>query len=235
MTKLSNQWLTDGMLDFEYKKYVLLAYFQHVRGQFREQRLFPELPHLRDHYYSSVHFKDSRHSLRASFPKDLTGFDPSQFRFLYQETYEEDSHLEEIDEILEFAIPQFSILLKEGQERFQEVEKNLSIAPVGIMPLRTEEGYLFIHRQVSRETTVYRYQITLFDSKKERIIQTQPLDTFQKSVSTTFENLKIALTRQYTHLPNPATYIVESPREYPLDETLLPAAKSLMSRYLSAS
>jgi hypothetical protein len=235
MIKLSSQWLTDGMLDFEYKKYVLLAYFQHVRGQFRDQMLFPHLPHLRDHYCNSVNFKESRHSLKAKFPKDLTGFDPSALRFIYKEAYEENSHLEEIDDILEFAIPQFSDLMQEGQERYQAVEKNLSISPVGIIPLRTEEGYLFIHQNISRETAIYRYQVTLFDSRRERIIQIHPVDTIHKSLSTTFENLKIALTKKYTQWPNPATYIVESPREYPLDETLLPAAKLLMSRYLKAS
>lgn len=233
MTKLSSQWLTDGMLDFEYKKYVLLAYFQHVKGQFRDQMLFPHLPHLRDHYHSSVDFKESRHSLKAKFPKHLTGFDPSALRFVYKETYEEDPHLEEIDDILEFAIPQFSGLWQEGRERYLAVEKNLSISPVGIMPLRTEEGYLFVHQNISRKTAIYRYQVTLFDSKRERIIQTHPVDTIHKSLSTTFENLKIALTRRFTQWPNPATYIVESPKEYPLDETLLPASKLLMSRFLN--
>lgn len=234
MTKLSSQWLTDGILDFEYKKYVLLAYLQHVRDDFRQQMLFPHLPNVTEHYQSSLHFKESQKSLRTHFPKNLMGIDPVRLRLLYQEIYEDDPHLEEVNEILDFAIPQFSRVLREGQARYKEIEADLSIAPIGIIPLRTEEGYLFIHRATRRETTIYSYQVTLFDSKRERIIQTHWLESVQKSQNVTFESLKVQLTRRYAHLPNPATYMVESPREYPLDETLLPAAKHLMVRFMNA-
>lgn len=232
MTKLSSQWLTDGILDFEYKKYVLLAYLQYVRQEFNDQLLFPHLSQVREHYDSSVTLKESQHSLRTRFPKDLTGVDPAQLRWIYQDTHRDGTYLEEIGDILEFAIPQFSQLMQEGQSRYDEVKANLTITPVGIVPLRKEEGYLFIYKQVSRETTIFRYQITLFDARRERIIQTQCVDSVRKKLSTTFENMKVELTRRYTQLPNPATYMVESPREYPMNETLLPAAKHLMAKLI---
>lgn len=232
MTKLSNQWLTDGILDFEYKKYVLLAYLQHVRQEFNNQILFPHLSQVRDHYDSSVTLKESQRSLRTHFPKDLTGIDPSRLRWIYQNTHRDSTHLEEIGDILEFAIPQFCQLMQEGQSRYDEVKTSLTISPIGIVPLRTEEGYLFIYKQTSRETTIFRYQVTLFDARRERIIQTQHVDSVRKNLSTTFENMKVELTRRYTQLPNPATYMVESPHEYPVDETLLPAAKQLMAKLI---
>ena len=233
MTKLSSQWLTDGILDFEYKKYVLLAYLKHVRGEFKNQMLFPHLPHVKEHYQSSVTFKKSQDSLRTRFPKDLTGIDPVRLRLLYKEIYEDDPHLEEVNEILSFAISQFSGVIQEGQARYDDVAAGLHISPVGIVPLRTDEGYLFIYRRLSRETSIFRYQATLFDARKERIVQTYPIESVRKSYYTTFENLKVELTRKYTHLPNPATYMVESPREYPLNETLLPIASQLMVRYMN--
>ncbi len=232
MTKLSSQWLTDGILDFEYKKYVLLAYLQHVRQEFNNQVLFPHLAQVREHYDSSLTLKESQRALRSHFPKDLTGIDLAQLRWIYQNTYQESTHLEELSEILEFAIPKFSQLMQEGQSRYDEVKTSLTITPIGIVPLRTEEGYLFIYRQTSRETAIFRYQVTLFDARRERIIQTQRVDSVRKNISTTFENMKIELTRRYTQLPNPATYMVESPREYPVDETLLPAAKQLMAKLM---
>ncbi len=232
MTKLSSQWLTDGILDFEYKKYVLLAYVQHVRQEFSNQILFPHLAQVREHYDSSVTLKESQQSLCARFPKNLTGIDPSQLRWIYQNTYQDSTHLEELGDILEFAIPQFSQLMQEGQLRYDEVKTSLTITPIGIVPLRTEEGYLFIYKQTSRETAIFRYQVTLFDARRERIIQTQRVDSVRKNLSTTFENMKVELTRRYTQLPNPATYMVQSSREYPVDQTLLPAAKQLMAKLL---
>ena len=233
MTKLSTEWLTDGILDFEYKKYVLLAYLQHVRQEFNSHILFPHLAQVKEHYDSSVTLKESQRSLRTCFPKDLTGIDPDQLRWIYQNAYQDSAHLEELGAILEFAIPQFSQTVQEGQVRYDELKTNLTITPIGIVPLRTEEGYLFIYKQTSRETTIFRYQITLFDARRERIIQTQRVDTVRKNLSTTFENMKVELTRRYKQLPNPAAYIVESPREYPMDEALLPAAKQLMAQLIS--
>ena len=232
MTKLSSHWLTDGILDFEYKKYVLLAYLQHVRQKFNEQILFPHLVQVREHYENSVTLKEAQRSLRTRFPKDLTGVDPDRLRWVYQTTYQDCSYLDEVSNILEFAIPEFSQLMQEGQSRFDEVKTSLTISPIGIVPLRTEEGYLFIHKQTSRETTIFRYQLTLFDARRERIVQTQYVDSVRKNLSMTFEDMKLGLARRYTQLPNPAAYMVESSREYPTDETLLPAAKQLMAEYL---
>ncbi|WP_176454254.1 hypothetical protein [Siphonobacter sp. BAB-5385] len=37
MKKLQKTWITDGLLDFEYKKYQLLAYLKHVNEHFQEK------------------------------------------------------------------------------------------------------------------------------------------------------------------------------------------------------
>jgi hypothetical protein len=34
MATLHDNWLTEGLLDFEYKKYVLLNYLKHIDQQF---------------------------------------------------------------------------------------------------------------------------------------------------------------------------------------------------------
>ncbi len=235
MTKLHGDWLTEGILDFEYKKYVLLAYLQHVQSQFTEHRLFPYLPELRSHYESSLHFKEKKGSIKSSFPKKLTGVDLTKLRLKYEEMYSDDNYLSELNHILEFAIPRFSSALSEGQERFQEVEADLTFAPVGIIPLRTEEGYLFIHRASQHETAIFRYQLALYDSGRQRYIHTVWVDSVTKGIGTTFENLKVELARKYRSLPNPATYMVESRHDYPLHETLLPVAKQLMVRHLGAA
>ncbi|TDB66900.1 hypothetical protein [Arundinibacter roseus] len=234
MTKLSSQWLTDGILDFEYKKYVLLAYLQHVKSDFSNQMLFPHLPQLHEHYQSSLSIRQNQRSLRKSFPKSLTDVDWKRLQLIYKEEYEDSPHLEEINGILEFAIPRFSETLQEGKSRLEEVQSALTIAPVGIIPLRSDEGYLFIHRTKSRELSIFRYQMTLFDAQKERMVQTYPVDSLRKSVHSTYESMKVELTRRFTYMPNPATYLVESPAELPMDETLLPVAKKLMIRYIHA-
>ena len=50
MKNLSENWITEGWVDFEYKKYVLLAYLQHVESQVKEGKLYPPLGELVQHY-----------------------------------------------------------------------------------------------------------------------------------------------------------------------------------------
>jgi hypothetical protein len=42
----------------------------------------------------------------------------------------------------------------------------------------------------------------------------------------------VNLVKKRRELPNPATYLVESPRNYPLQETLLPMAKKMIVKYV---
>jgi len=41
MKKLPTNWLTDGLINFEYKKYLLLAYLKSVEEEFESKRLYP--------------------------------------------------------------------------------------------------------------------------------------------------------------------------------------------------
>ena len=41
MKTLSETWFADGYIDFELKKYVLLAYLQEVSKCFNENKLYP--------------------------------------------------------------------------------------------------------------------------------------------------------------------------------------------------
>ncbi|GAB2770645.1 hypothetical protein GCM10027275_11660 [Rhabdobacter roseus] len=233
MTKLHGDWLTEGIWDFEYKKYVLLAYLQQVEQDFSSDRLFPYLPDLRLHYENSLRLKEKKGAMRASFPKRVRGIDKSTLKIQYEEVLPEDTYLSELNAIIDYALPRFSRTLTQGQERYGAVEASLTFVPVGIMPLRTDEGYLFIHRSRRQETSIFRYQVALFGADRQRYVQTVLVDSVRKGLGTTFENLKVDLVRRFRALPNPATYMVETQRDYPLDETLLPAAKQLMIRHLN--
>jgi hypothetical protein len=231
MTHLPHNWLTEGWIDFEYKKYLLLAYLQKVTGNFEQHRLFPDLPELRTHYQNATQLKASKEEIQAAFPKKLLGIHPEKKQLVY-EKMQESASLAEIDSILAYALPLFQQTLAQGQARATDIEAQLTFAPVGIVPLQTHEGYLFIYRARVAETDIYQYRIKLFDNQVQRIVDTTYLQTIRKNLSTTFEGIKLTLLRQRRDLPNPATYLIESPRDYPLHETLLPLAKKLIAKYV---
>jgi hypothetical protein len=235
MTTLHNDWLTEGVFDFEYKKYVLLAYLQHIEQEFIYNKLYPHLPQLKYHFDSCVLLQTKKKSIRSAFPKDLKGLDLTTWQPVYEEAVKDDPYLSELNYILDFAIPQLSKSLDDGACRFSEVGENMRISPLGIVPLRLDEGYLFFVDGLERMVSIFRYQLALYNEMKERYLKTFFVDTIRTSIGNTVEQIKIDLVKRDQSLPNPATYVVESKHHYPLHETLLPVAKHLMIKHLNVA
>jgi len=89
---------------------------------------------------------------------------------------------------------------------------------------------MLINEKPRTDVRVYRYQITLFEGpgEKYRGVHTTLIDQFEKSIVSTYEQIKLDLIRKHKELPNPATYLVNTKFAFPLNETLLPVAKRLL-------
>ena len=235
MTKLQQDWLTEGILDFEYKKYVLMAYLQHIGTQFTANKLYPHLPELKLHFDTCIGIRSGQEAIRNVMPKNVKGVDIRSWKFIYEETYQDDSYLSELNDILDFAIPGFSKMLEQGTERFSEVGENIRISPVGIVPLRIEEGYLFFCHTLESMITIFQYELALYNDVRERYLKTVFVDSVRLGFGNSLAQIKVDLVKRNRSLPNPATYIVESKYEYPLQETLLPVAKKLMLKQMNAA
>ena len=233
MTNLHKNWLTEGVFDFEYKKYVLLAYLQHINKEFDLNRLHPHLPELRVHFDTCNSIRANKTQIKTSFPKNLTGLDLQTWQLKYEETLQDDPYMEDLNYILDFAIPRFEKSINQGTERFTEVAENLTISPVGIVPLRLQEGYLLFLHTFQPMVSVFYYQVALYDELKERILKTRFLETVRIGIGYSVSQIKVDLTKKDKSLPNPATYIIESKYDYPLQETLLPVAKKLILKEIN--
>jgi hypothetical protein len=235
MKQLHNNWITEGLLDFEYKKYLLLAYLQEVNKGFNESRLYPFLSDLIAHYNNLVSIKENKQQVANSFPKALTKLDIQNFKLHYESIISDAEYMEVIEEIVDYAIPIFKQHLQQGTELYDFVETKLTIFPVGVMPLHNAEGYLFVNSNRKKGTKVYEYSITIFESVNERFrgIKTQHVADYQWSAFQSYENIKIDLIRSIKKFPNPATYAVESEFEFPLTETILPVAKRVLIKEVS--
>jgi hypothetical protein len=155
----------------------------------------------------------------------------------YKKMIEDDAIMKEIESIIEFSLPQLKTSLEEGSLIYEYVESQCEISPVGLTSLYANEGYLFIAQPPEKETEVYRYQVTIFDGSSEllRGIHTKYMLKAERSFSNTYEQLKLKLIREYTDLPNPATYLVLSKLKFPLTHTLMPVAKRLLVKQISTS
>ena len=235
MKQLDSDWLTKGLIDFEYKKYLLLGYLNSVRDDFNAHKLYPPLSELYGHYQSLVSIRKNKQFLKESFPKEIIAADPDKAEFMYRELIEDDKLMNEIEEILAFAIPEMGKGLNVGREIYENVEQSLQIEPIGLEPLYTDAGYILLNQPPDKETHVYQYDITIFHhaDEKYRGIHTKKIDSFTQSISNTVNSMKLGLIRKYPELPNPATYLIQTKIGYPEKETVMPVAQLALVRYLA--
>ena len=235
MEKLSKDWLTQGLIDFEYKKYVLLAYLQTVKKSFGKVELYPFLADLVFHYRNLVAVKENKTLIRDSFPKELSLEEIKKLELSYRELVEDDRIMNELESIIDFAIPHIKTSLEEGSVIYEYVESNLEISPVGVTPLYANEGYLFVTQPPEKETNVYRYQVSIFEDSKEQLrsLNTQFVESVNKNMLNTYERIKLDLIKKYKDLPNPAAFLMLSKLKVPFSETLMPVAKRLFVKHIS--
>lgn len=235
MKTLSETWFAEGYIDFELKKYTLLAYLQEITRYFNENRLYPQLAEIIFHYNNLVAFRENKKFLQEHFPKKLTGIQLEKLQILYEQLVEDDELMQELEAIIQFAARKMQQTINNGTEIYEFVEEKLNIFPVGLIPIETQEGYFFLSEGTHRETRIYQYRLSIFEKHQEkyRSIKTECIGLYERNIVNTYELMKLELIRQRRDLPNPAVYSIETDLKYPLDETLLPIAKRTLVRYLS--
>lgn len=237
MKSLSETWFAEGRIDFEMKKYTLLAYLQEVNRHFNENKLYPQLADMIFHYNNIVAFRENKKYLQEHFPKRLTGIQLEKLQILYQQIIEDDEIMQELEDIIHYSAGKMKSAIQNGTGIYEFVEEKININPIGIIPLDINEGYFFLSSGNTKETGVYHYRLSIFEKhdEKYRSIRTLFIDNWQRSISSTYENIKSQLIRQWKDLPNPAVYSIETELGFPVDETLLPVAKRSLVKFISAA
>lgn len=233
--RLSETWIVDGTIDFELKKYTLLAYLQKVKFLFDESKIFPQLSDLIFHYNNLLSFRENKNYLKEQFPKRLTGAQIERLELIYEEMISDSALMEEIETIVNYATTKFQNAISVGKEIYDFVESKLSLTPVGIIPLKLDEGYFFLSNGKVSSTRIYSYRMTLFErhNEKYRSLSTNFITEWERSLANTYENIKLNLIKIKKDLPNPAVYSIETDVSFPLEETLLPIAKRYLVQHLS--
>lgn len=235
MKTLSDTWFAEGYIDFELKKYTLLSYLQEINKYFNQTKLYPQLADLIFHYNNLVAFRENKKYLQEHFPKKLTGVQIEKLQFLYEQMIEDNDLMQELEEIINYSASEMKTTISSGAEIYEFVEGNLTITPIGIVPLDIQEGYFFLSSGNTRSTHIYQYRLSFFEKHNEkfRSIKTSYLEATQRSMVYTYENIKYELIKNRGALPNPAVYSIETELNFPVEETLLPIAKRSLVKFIS--
>jgi len=235
MKQLSETWFAEGRIDFELKKYTLLAYLQEVNRYFNENKLYPQLADIIFHYNNIVAFRENKKYLQEHFPKKFNGLQLEKLQLLYEQMIEDDDLMKELEDIIHYSAGRIKKTIQNGTEIYEFVEEQLNISPVGILPLDTKEGYFFLSFSNHKNIKVYQYRLSIFERQDEkyRSMKTTYIDDRNRSFSSPYENIKSDLIRHRKDLPNPAVYSIETGYGFPVNETLLPIAKRSLVKFIT--
>lgn len=233
MAKLSEHWLTEHLMDFEYKKYILLGYLKQVKEHFNEQKLYPDFSELISHYKNLIQIKRNTEALENNFKKSLKAIDYKNLKLVYESPFNKDS-LDELKQIIEFSEPLLAQELQEGKTIFDLAEKNIFTDHIGILPIYKQEGYMMLYPHQSHTLVVYNYRLEKVSLLQQEVygLSCSYFSTYTITLSTPVDKIKQEIIQDNPQLPNPAVYLFQSTIPLPNEETFLPVAKRLLYKHL---
>lgn len=236
MVKLNENWLTEGLIDFEYKKYIVLSYLSYVQDQLSDKKLYPVLSEVHNHYKNLSAYRMGKEKIKELFPKEVTGMDTKRYAFVFKEQIQDDGVLRELDDIVGYSLQLLNGKLSIGKELLNEIINHIVIEPVGVSPINKSEGYLLLYFDYAQEVNIYRFTISPLKGLKDSdaAVRTSFVTRERISIANSLECIKKGLLKTNSALPNPATFAVMSKVHIPYQETFLPVAKKLLVERFAA-
>jgi len=203
--QLPHDWLTSGVLDAEYKQYILLAWLKKWEREFRDVKIYPGLGRLTEAYQDLVTFQKEQKQWSKALQGPLQGLDFASRRLIYKHFNAHPELQKYLDEVLAFSLPQIEKSIATGKNIYEIVEEHLELEPVGVQPLYRDEGYLFVYDEDKHEVNNYRYAKSPIILNGERHVQLslKPIEQLQKSWTETFEQMKVRIGSSISRLAQP--------------------------------
>lgn len=234
MIHLHQQWFYEPAIDFELKKYQILAYTQQALEQFDRKCLHPVLHELKMQCEVLQQFLNARQDLISNFKKELDNIDFENQKLVYKEEEQPDDPLNELEHIARYAYRKLNYLMDIYRKLESELRQEITITEVGLLPRYRNEGYLLLLTNNGFEVHDFHVSGIYNSHDTFRTISTNHYGTYDDTAFNTPEKIKLHLITENRSMPNPATYFLETQQELPVEETLLPLAKILLSEKLSA-
>ncbi len=237
MESLSLNLFTGAVEDVERTQYKVLAGLKKARSAFDEQRVYPHLGRLVKLHGALVTVLDRTEEFRTPETGDISGIDWDEKKVTYEWPELEGTEMAEVEDLIRWALPHIRDAIEEGKDVYEQVEDNLELETVGIVPSYVQEGYLMVPHREENVLHVLRYTLSIIEGEDERhrALKTTHCKTVsQESVDLDPSTIKLQLVEERRDLPNPATYFSNIDLHVPYQETLLPVVKRRLVRRLAA-
>lgn len=241
MFKLSENWLTEGLMDTEYKQYLLLAYLRDIHQVFEHKILYPPFSELIQHHQNLLKIKNNIENIKYS-EQELKGVDWKNLQLIYGPNSKESAEQFEIsiiENVINFSIPRIEKEISYGKKIFNEIESHLKYTTVGLSPLNKNIGYFFIQNYPTSDFSVYRYEISSIYSNIDeqntiyKSLRTEYVSTYTLSLSKSLTSIKQEVIRQNPEIPNPAVFSFFPHTYASMEYTILPIVKRLLLKIVA--
>ena len=235
MAELRLDHFLSAVHDLESAQYRVLNRLKEVRAAFSRNIIYPHLSSLVQVYRSLQQVMKGLDGVESALPRRLKEIDLNNQTLKYDYPALEDDQLQQVKELIGWAMPFLQEAIEEGRTIFEFVENNLSIGEVGIVPSYVEEGYLIIPNSEANALHILKYDLSLFTDVEERYrsLRTSHVKTIpHKQIQRSPHSIKLELMEEHRDLPNPATYVCDVEIAFPFEQTLLPIAKRKLMHHL---
>ncbi|CAM3609337.1 hypothetical protein GGP80_002362 [Salinibacter ruber] len=237
MDPLSLNLFTSAVEDIERTQYEVLAGLETARSAFEEQRVYPHLGRLAKLHGALSTILDRTENFRTPDTGRIAGINWEDKTLTYEWPDLDGGEMAEVEDLIRWALPHIREVIDEGTAVYEEVEDNLELETVGIVPSYVQEGYLMVPHRDDEELHVLRYTLSLIegDGETHRALKTVHCKTVpEEEVDANPSSVKLQLIEERRDLPTPATYFSKTDLDVPYQETLLPVVKRRLVRQLAA-
>lgn len=214
--------------DWEMNQYRVLGGIKEYHLELNKKKIYPTLAELIHLASILENIVENKSRLKEAFPKTIKDFNLKNQNITFETMGKFTPDIEFLFDLIEWAFPLIKNEIEEAIVLYDFVEKNIEIDHVGIVPLSKDEGYFLIADNNAAKIQVHRYESSIFSSNSEkfRSLKTRLVKEIEKEpIESSPESIKLDLIKQYTDLPNPATFICETDLDFPFNETIFPIAK----------
>jgi hypothetical protein len=231
---LSTSWAASPSFDLELKRYQLLAFLQRVQRGFDAHKIYPYLAELRSRLEDVLSLQRSREASQELRNGRLLGFDMRRGR-LVKEVTPDPAQLEVVDTLVALALPELLHHAGAGEDLRSCLLAELRLTPIGLQPMYQHEGWLMLRD--GPEARVYSYSIpwlvntALFDPAMQ--VRTHYVTSFSWGPLDHLDDHR----QELNSLGNTcwmAAFALESERQLPRMETLLPLGRHLLFQRIAA-
>lgn len=242
MYKLPENWLTEGLMDTEYKQYLLLAYLRDIHQVFENKILYPPFSELIQHHQYLLKVKSNFDTIKSS-QRILKGIDWKNMKLLYESKEnsldENNETIEFIEKILDFSIPKVEAEIRHGKKVFDDVEQHLRYTGVGLLPLLKNVGYFLVQEYPHSNFWAYKYEVTSIYVQGDegqipyKYMKTEYVSTYTLTISSSLSSIKHELIKENPDLPNPAVYGFFPHTTASMEYTIVPVIKRVLMQVIS--